>query len=479
MGLYILICLKFMPVKKMHNDINKIIEQSLNNCIPEEAEKIRLNLIAQRVKKLIIDYISVKHYSFVTDVVFGGSFAKGTWLKNDTDIDLFVKFESQIDFKSFENYGKEIGIKSLKNFSPYLKFADHPYVEAYVENIKINVVPCFDVKFGHWKSAADRSPFHTTYVVDTLDNHKKKQVIILKQFLKSLNIYGAEISTKGFSGYVSEVLIIKFGSFLSTLNYFSNFSIDKRIIVIDTTSIDLEKLKKFDSFLIILDPIDSNRNLGTAISSLTAGLLIQSSRMFLNNPTNDYFNYYKNISIDSSIMELFSFNVLIVEFKCSFRSPDVIWGQLQKFINSVSKSIELNGFKILKKACYTDEIEHCVFGFLMESIQISKFQKRIGPDIFRKSDVEKFILSNSVSKLKWLSSDTRINCILCRKFTDVREYLKFTFKNNPYLIGIPSDLKSDFLSSVRIYSIDQQENISEHVGHTLSDLLHVDARLFN
>src|SRR6185437_5854606 len=202
MGLYILICLKFMPVKKMHNDINKIIEQSLNNCIPEEAEKIRLNLIAQRVKKLIIDYISVKHYSFVTDVVFGGSFAKGTWLKNDTDIDLFVKFESQIDFKSFENYGKEIGIKSLKNFSPYLKFADHPYVEAYVENIKINVVPCFDVKFGHWKSAADRSPFHTTYVVDTLDNHKKKQVIILKQFLKSLNIYGAEISTKGFSGYV-------------------------------------------------------------------------------------------------------------------------------------------------------------------------------------------------------------------------------------------------------------------------------------
>src|SRR6185437_11353721 len=155
------------------------------------------------------------------------------------------------------------------------------------------------------------------------------------------------------------------------------------------------------------------------------------------------------------------------------------WGQLQKFINSVSKSIELNGFKILKKACYTDEIEHCVFGFLMESIQISKFQKRIGPDIFRKSDVEKFILSNSVSKLKWLSSDTRINCILCRKFTDVREYLKFTFKNNPYLIGIPSDLKSDFLSSVRIYSIDQQENISEHVGHTLSDLLHVDARLFN
>ena len=40
-----------------------------------------------------------------------------------------------------------------------------------------------------------------------------------------MNIYGAEISTKGFSGYVSEVLIIKFGSFLSALDYFSNFTI--------------------------------------------------------------------------------------------------------------------------------------------------------------------------------------------------------------------------------------------------------------
>ncbi len=479
MGLYILIYLKLMPVKKMHDDLNKIIEQSLRNCVPEESENFQLNSVAQQVKKLIIDYIFAKQYSFVTDVVFGGSFAKGTWLKNSADIDIFVKFDSQIDFQTFENYGKEIGLNSLKNFSPYLKFADHPYVEAYVENIKINVVPCFDVKSGHWKSAADRSPFHTTYIINNLDDYKKKQVILLKRFLKSLNIYGAEISIKGFSGYVSEVLIIKFGSFLSTLNYFSTFSIDKRIIVIDNSSINLEKLKKFNSFLIILDPIDNNRNLGAAISSLSAGLLIQYSRMFLNNPTNDYFNCYKNTYIDSSTIDLFSFNILIVEFKCSIRSPDIIWGQLQKFINSVSKSIELNGFKILKNTCYTDEIEHCVFGFLLESIQISKLQKRIGPDIFRKSDIEKFVASNSVSKLQWISSDTRINCILFRKFTDVREYLKFAFKNNPHLIGIPSELKTDFLSSVQIYSIDQQKNISEHVGHTLFDLLHVDARLFN
>ncbi len=76
---------------------------------------------------------------------------------------------------------------------------------------------------GKWKSAADRSPFHTLYVANSLDNYKKNQVRLLKKFLRSLNVYGAEISRKGFSGYVSEILIIKFGSFLSTLDYFSNF----------------------------------------------------------------------------------------------------------------------------------------------------------------------------------------------------------------------------------------------------------------
>ena len=63
----------------------------------------------------------IKKYSIVTDVVFGGSFAKGTWLKNEADIDIFVKFNNQTSLEDFENYGKEIGLQSLKNYSPYLR----------------------------------------------------------------------------------------------------------------------------------------------------------------------------------------------------------------------------------------------------------------------------------------------------------------------------------------------------------------------
>ena len=57
--------------------------------------------------------------------------------------------------------------------------------------------------------AADKSPFHTEYVTNKLDEEKRDQVRLLKKFLKSLGIYGAEIAKNGFSGYVTEVLILK------------------------------------------------------------------------------------------------------------------------------------------------------------------------------------------------------------------------------------------------------------------------------
>src|SRR5919112_738985 len=136
MGLYILTCLMSMPIKEMYNDIEKVINRFLDSCIPIGREINFLNKIAFTIKNQIKNFIlNDKKYSFVTDVVFGGSFAKGTWLKNETDIDIFVKFDSQIDFVDFENYGKEIGLKSLRTFSPYLRYADHPYVEAFVETV--------------------------------------------------------------------------------------------------------------------------------------------------------------------------------------------------------------------------------------------------------------------------------------------------------------------------------------------------------
>jgi len=108
----------------------------------------------------------------------------------------------------------------------------------------------------------------------SLTTKMRDEVRILKTFLKSNGIYGAEIAKQGFSGYVSEVLILNFGSFENTIKSIS--SIKENQIIGKTT-------KKFGTSIVIIDPIDSNRNLAAAISNENVGKFILVSRGFKEN----------------------------------------------------------------------------------------------------------------------------------------------------------------------------------------------------
>ena len=144
----------------------------------------------------------------ISDIVLGGSVAKGTWLKDSADIDIFIKLNSDSTRKDLEN-SLEIGKKTLDslNYSWKLRYSEHPYIESevnlYRRAIKINIVSCFDIDPNDWKrgshSAADRSPHHTDYVLNNFTPSMKNEVRVLKQFLISNKIYGAEIKIQGFS----------------------------------------------------------------------------------------------------------------------------------------------------------------------------------------------------------------------------------------------------------------------------------------
>src|ERR687894_1194728 len=194
---------------------NTLISKALSICEPSHIEQARIARVAQEVKAYVDRYVA--GLDNVVDVVFGGSFAKGTWLPHQADIDIFVKIKPSVTVEKFEQMGREIGSEALKTFGPKLRYSDHPYVEAFVNKIRVNVVPCYDVQQGKWQSAADRSPFHTQFIMSHFDDEKRRQARLLKKFLKSVGIYGAEISTEGFSGYVSEVLVLKYSSFENLL----------------------------------------------------------------------------------------------------------------------------------------------------------------------------------------------------------------------------------------------------------------------
>ena len=50
-----------------------------------------------------------------------------------------------------------------------------------------------------------------------LKTNQEKEVRLLKRFMKMVGTYGSEFKVGGFSGYLCELMIIRYGSFLKVL----------------------------------------------------------------------------------------------------------------------------------------------------------------------------------------------------------------------------------------------------------------------
>ena len=418
--------------------LRAIFAKALPLCEPSFAEKRRVSAVALKAKSLVDKQVAGS--PDIVSVVFGGSFAKGTWLHSDADIDIFFKVRPSVALEKFEEFGKSIGQKAFENHNPKLRYSDHPYVEAYLEGLRINVVPCYDVDQGKWKSAADRSPFHTEFICRNFNDEKRKHARLLKKFLKSVRVYGAEISTGGFSGYVSEVLILKYDSLEGVLGAAAGWR-DREVVSIGDYDSDI--IKGFTSPLIIIDPVDSRRNLGTAISSESAGNFILAARAFLKTPSIQFFRQDKNLSRSSTLIP----NVLVVEFSHRERSPDVLWGQLKRSMNAITRQLELADFIVLRSSCITNEKRSAAFAFLLESMMLPSYTKKKGPEVFRRSDTASFLAAKKKPLATWVDG-MRVSMLIRRKETDARKFTKLLL-HNAENSGIVKDL---IAGELQVYS---------------------------
>ena len=399
-------------------------------------------------------------FSEIVGVEFGGSYAKETWIGREADVDIFIRFKESTSDKKFEDISKKIGFAALKKFKPYVRYSEHPYVEANIMKTKVNVVPCYDVKIGNWKSSADRSPFHTKYMQEMLTQAMKNEVRILKAFLKTIGIYGAEIAKQGFSGYVSEVLILNYKTFENVVEVISKI---KEGQVIGKTS------KKFDTPIIIMDPIDSNRNLAAAISSQNIGKFILACRVFQAKPTVEFFKPKKT---KPSTLE----NVIVAKFNFKSRSADIIWGQSKRAASSLSSQLKIAGFNVLRSTAFTDEKNEAYLFFLLESPLIPKKYVKKGPDYFREEDVRSFIKKNIVnSEIMWIDNDSKIVSLERRRHYDAVKYLRNFVKNN-LDVGIPKGLQNDLRKGFDVTL--GGKNLEKSIKEAASELVSTNEKIF-
>ncbi|MDP8903583.1 MAG: CCA tRNA nucleotidyltransferase [Thermoproteota archaeon] len=455
-------------------DPSALISKVLPLCEPTHSQERRIARAAQEAKAHVDSYVA--QLDEVVDVVFGGSFAKGTWLPDHADIDIFVKIKRSVGAEKFEEMGRQIGSKALKMYGPKLRYSDHPYVEVFVKNVRVNVVPCYDVEQGKWQSAADRSPFHTQYISSHFDNEKRRHARLLKKFFQSVGVYGAEISTEGFSGYVSEVLVLKYSSFENVLRSAADWQERQIIAVCDY---DSDFVKGFNGPLIIIDPVDSRRNLGTAISQESVAKFMLAARTFLEKPSIEFFreSNKKKYRCNGPSKKLLLPNVLVVEFSHEKKSPDIIWGQLKRSINAIAKQLELAHFEVLRISCITNERNSAALAFLLESITLPAYTKKKGPEIFRRKDTASFLSNRKRTRpiAIWVDREMRISMVIERRFTDARKFVKSLLLNHRENSGISKDL---IVNKLQIYSGSDRKITRGLAKEAIGDVISTERLIF-
>ncbi len=409
----------------MMGNAEQVCAAVLRRITPKKPERNSIATLARKLEKKVAS--AAEELGVEVRVRVEGSVAKDTWLSAEPDVDVFMRVSATIPRKSLGDVCLKVARRATRGSKQVERFAEHPYLEAFVEGIRVNVVPCYDVKRGAWLSATDRTPFHTDYINAHFDSKMRSEVRLLKGFMKGIGVYGAEIKIGGFSGYLCELLILYHKSFLDTIKAFAHH---KGRLIIDIEGFYTDRQKEvdllFDEPLVVVDPADKARNVASAVRRQRLDVFIAAARGFLKNPALSFFYPPETILLTANKLrhefKERKSKIVFVTFGKVDSVPDILWGQLYKSLRSLHKLAELNDFSLLRDFAWSDDNTLNMFGFELEDCCISQVKKHLGPPLDKENECAKFLLkhqngSGTVSGP--YVEDGRWVVLLRRKFTDV------------------------------------------------------------
>lgn len=380
-----------------------------------------------------------KKFGRRAQVMVAGSMAKGTFLKNDKDLDIFVLFPEKIKKSEFLGIIKTAACRSFPEAKYETRYAEHPYLRLSLSGRRIDIVPAYGIKrTENLKSAVDRSVFHTVFVRKNLEKKKIADVLLLKKFFKSNELYGAEIKVGGFSGYLCELMIINYGGFIKFLKSAKEWTKKSQILIdmeknYKTKNEKINVGKKFNSRLIVIDPTDKNRNVAAAVSEESFVKLAKIAGRFLKKPSEKYFAGAK--SLDDKIRELKKKNstVYLIDLKHDNVVDDIVWGQARKLSKQLSGYLEKNEFAFSGIHMNGDSgIIKIIIPIKKE--KLSGKRKIIGPMLKLSKNVLAFRKAHHNAKFK--KEKNRIIAFIPRKISDAKQAITEFFKRN----AVPSHL---------------------------------------
>lgn len=440
----------------------KILTSVLKKIEPTPEQEKKLLGLAKRTLKIAND----ESKKFKAKAILAGSLTRDTWLPTKMEFEVFILFPTVLTREELEKSGFEIAKKIVGKLKGTckIKYAEHPYVCCKADGMDIDIVPCYQVKSTEkMQSSVDRTPFHVKYIEKNLPKKLSKEVRLLKQFLTANRIYGADTKTEGFSGYVCELLVIKYKNFLNILKNAVNWKSGELIDIEEFYSKnDYPKLRKQfkDQVLILIDPTDKNRNTAAAISSQNFFKFKKIAKEFLDRSSDKIFFPKKIEPINES--ELIQSQLkrrtelLLVKFHPPNVVPDILWPQLRRFSDRLESILKENEFIVLRKDVYSNEKDLAIVLLEMEVSKLPTVQKRIGPKVFDHDDSQRFIEKYSKHSLAGPFIEENFWVVeIKRKFMAARDKLHESLKENIATLkakGIPNNIAEQLAKDFEIFS---------------------------
>lgn len=345
--------------------------------------------------------------------IAGGSFAKNTFLRGNNDIDIFVQFNKD---KDISDKLEKVIQKIFKDFSRVHGSRD--YFHVYYKNILFEIVPVLKIsRAGQAENVTDVSPLHIRYVKKYTNAKLQDEIRLLKQFFKANNLYGAESYIKGFSGYVTELLIIHYKSFNRLIKNVKTWK-GKTIIDISKKYKDKkEVLKKLNisktySPLILVDPVRKDRNAAASLSKEKYDLFIKlAKRKKLNFKVKEFKpNKLKNY--------------ILLEILPLKGKKDIVGAKMLKAFQYIEMNLNENGFLVKDSGWHWNDK---AYFFFKVKDNLSKKRKHYGPRMDQEAHIKRF--KTKYNKLRFLKQGNKIYVILPRRFTKAKDLIKSILKD--------------------------------------------------
>ncbi|MDP6845693.1 MAG: CCA tRNA nucleotidyltransferase [Candidatus Nanoarchaeia archaeon] len=365
--------------------MKKVIDAVESAIIMGSDESEQLSSVMSEFEEKVTSELSKQ--GVVANLFVGGSVGKGTCLPGIHDIDYFMRF----DLKKYgdENISEVCEGVLSSIFKDVLRLkGSRDYFRVKINDYEIEIIPVLYIKrINQAQNLTDQSPFHVNWIKKNVKAKKKLDfdMRLAKQFFRASGVYGAESWIGGFSGHVTEILVVHYGGFEKLLKAVLKWK-DKTIIDVEKAYTGKDVLEILDDAktvgpLVVVDPVDKDRNAAAALGLDKFELLQSKSEAFLKKPHKKFFDEIE-ITVDD-IKKMGKRNrVLIWKAPPEDDKMDVSGAKMVKYAEHIARMFKNEEFIVLDSGMYWNKHDSGLVWVIVDKKALTKNQIIKGPQTF-------------------------------------------------------------------------------------------------